>query len=406
VIRTSPVVQFTPIRETVEAIRNSSSRLRIAQVAPLFERVPPALYGGTERVVAHLTDELVGRGHHVTLFATADSGTAADLAGIAPNPLRPSASALEPWVYHVLELSEVFERAAEFDIIHCHVDFLAFPFGRLVRTPTVHTLHGRLDLPFLKPLFARFRDIPLVSISNDQRLPLSELGLQWVATTYHGLPLSQFAPGSGRGGYVAFLGRICPEKRPDLAIQVARRVGLPLKIAAKVDPVDRAYFEREICPLLRDPLVEFVGEIGDADKSAFLGDAVALLFPVDWPEPFGLVMIEALACGTPVIARPRGAVPEIIEEGVSGFLADTVEGMAAAVRQLDRLDRARCRERAEARFSVEAMADRYEAIYRTLAAGVPTTPLDRRATGRRAGSQAAIAAVARHSSRVAAPGQT
>ncbi|MFQ5792468.1 MAG: glycosyltransferase family 4 protein, partial [Acidobacteriota bacterium] len=253
-------------------------------------------------------------------------------------------------------------------------DFLALPFSRLVRTPTIHTLHGRLDLPFLTPLLGHFRDVPLVSISNHQRLPLAELGLRWVATVYHGIPLSRYPVGAARGGYLAFLGRIAPEKRPDLAITVAKRVGVPLKIAAKVDPVDRAYFEQEIRPLLDDPLVEFVGEIDDAVKPTFLGDALALLFPVDWPEPFGLVMAEALACGTPVIARPCGSVPEIIEDGVTGFLAETSEEMAAAVRRLDRLDRDSCRRSAKARFSVEAMVDRYEAVYQALVAGVSRTP--------------------------------
>lgn len=346
-------------------------RLRIAQVAPLYERVPPPQYGGTERVVSFLTEELVRRGHEVTLFATDDSETRAVLNGIAPRALRLRASGTERWAYHVLELGEVFERAAEFDLIHCHLDFLAFPFSRLVRTPSVHTLHGRLDLPFLRPVFAYFRDVPLVSISNHQRLPLSEFDLRWVATVYHGLPLASYCAGDGRGGYLAFLGRIAPEKRPDLAINVAKRVGLPLKIAAKVDPADRAYFEHEIRPLLDNPLVEFIGEIDDAAKPAFLRDALALLFPVDWPEPFGLAMIEALACATPVIARPCGSVPEVIEDGLTGFLADTVEDMAAAVRRLNRLDRDNCRRTVEARFSVEAMVNRYEAVYRRLVATMP-----------------------------------
>ncbi|MFQ5791640.1 MAG: glycosyltransferase family 4 protein [Acidobacteriota bacterium] len=351
-----------------------ASALRIAQVAPLYERVPPPLYGGTERVVSYLTEELVKRGHEVTLFATADSKTAGVLNGVAPQAFRLCASGMEPWAYHVLELAEVFERAAEFDIIHSHVDFLAFPFGRLVHTPTIHTLHGRLDLPFLVPLFAHFRDVPLVSISNHQRVPLAGLALRWIATVYHGLPLSRYPAGDGRGAYLAFLGRMAPEKRPDLAIKVAKRVGVPLKMAAKVDPADRAYFERDIRPLLDDPLVEFVGEINDAEKPAFLGDALALIFPVDWPEPFGLVMIEALACGTPVIARSCGSVPEIVEDGVTGFLADSVEDMAAAVGRLDRLDRDPCRRSAKARFSVEAMVDRYEAVYRALVGSVVKTP--------------------------------
>jgi glycosyltransferase involved in cell wall biosynthesis len=341
--------------------------MRIAQVAPLYERVPPVLYGGTERVVAYLTEELVRRGHEVTLFASGDSRTPARLVGATPRALRLDPDARDVLGPHVIQLSQVFERASEFDVIHCHVDYLAFPFGRLVATPTLHTLHGRLDLPWLVPVFQHFRDVPLVSISDAQRRPLLHLGLRWLATVPHGLPLGRFPFSPRPGRYLAFLGRISPEKRPDLAIQVARRVGLPLKIAAKVDAVDRPYFEREIRPLLDHPLVEFLGEIGEDAKAEFLGQALALLFPIDWPEPFGLVMIEALACGTPVLARPCGSVPEVLVPGRTGFVAETVDELAEAVKRLDTIDRAACRRHVEAHFSVERMADRYEALYRRLA---------------------------------------
>ena len=338
--------------------------MRIAQVAPLAESVPPQLYGGTERVVSWLTEELVRRGHEVTLFASADSRTSARLIAACPRAIRLDESLPDAGALYAVQLSQVFERASEFDIIHCHIDPLAFPFAKLVRTPLVHTLHGRLDLPGLVPLFRHFHDAALVSISDAQREPLTDL--DWRATVYHGLPLRDMSVGDGRGGYLAFLSRISPEKRPDLAIDVARRVGLPLRIAAKIDEQDREYFERDIAPLLADPLVEFVGELGDEDKGAFLGDALGLLFPIDWPEPFGLVMIEAMACGTPVVARPCGSVPEVIEDGHTGCLGDTVEELAHAVKRLDRIDRRACRASVERRFSVTSMADGYEAVYRAL----------------------------------------
>src|SRR5262245_55238511 len=318
--------------------------MRIAQVAPLYERVPPALYGGTERVVSYLTEELVLRGHDVTLFASGDSVTHAHLTAATAKALRLDRDAGDMLSPHVIELAQVFESADAFDVIHCHVDYLAFPFGRLVRTPTVHTLHGRLDVPHLMPLFRHFRDVPIVSISDAQRTPLRNLPLAWAGTVYHGLPLSAFPFAPDGDGYLAFLGRISPEKRPDLAIAVAKEVGLPLKIAAKVDPVDRDYFERDIAPLLDHPLIDFVGEIGEAGKAEFLGGARALLFPVDWPEPFGLVMIEAMACGTPVIARGFGSIPEIVDAGRTGFIADTLDDLVDAVKRIDTIDRAACRE--------------------------------------------------------------
>lgn len=343
--------------------------MRIAQIAPLYESVPPRLYGGTERVVSWLTEELVRRGHEVTLFAPGDSRTAARLVAPYPRGLRLDPSPPDAVAVHVIELAQAFERAADFDILHSHVDYLAFPFARLVRTPVVHTLHGRLDLRHLVRLFAQFPEAPLVSISNDQRRALATLELNWLSTVPHGLPVDDIpwrpAP---RGGYLAFLGRMSREKRPDLAIEVAKSVGLPLRIAAKVDDPDRRYFDREIRPLLNHPLVEFIGEVDEQQKWEFLGDARCLLFPIDWPEPFGLAMIEALACGTPVVARPCGSVPEVIRDGEVGFLGETVEQLAAAVKRVDVLDRARCRRYAETRFSVSAMTEQYEEVYRRLAA--------------------------------------
>jgi glycosyltransferase involved in cell wall biosynthesis len=337
--------------------------MRIAQVAPLYERVPPEGYGGTERVVAYLTDELVHRGHSVTLFASGDSVTRSKLIGTAPRPLRVGPGTLDALAAHVVELTEAFERAAEFDIVHCHIDYLAFPFARLTGTRTLHTLHGRLDLPSLVPVLSYFRDLPLVSISDAQRRPVRRLGLAWAGTVHHGLPLDKFPYSRGGGRYLAFLGRISPEKRPDLAIAVAKRVGLPLRIAAKVDPVDRVYFERDIRPLLDHPLIEFIGEIGGEEKARFLGEALALLFPIDWPEPFGLVMIEAMACGTPVIACRRGSVPEVVVHGQTGFVAETLDELTDAARRADRIDRAACRRHVERHFSVERMVDGYEGIY-------------------------------------------
>jgi glycosyltransferase involved in cell wall biosynthesis len=349
-------------------------RLRIAQVAPVYERVPPVLYGGTERVVSYLTEELVRRGHDVTLFASGDSQTKANLVAAAPTAVRlASGSDYQPAASSSLavELGQVVERAGGFDVIHCHVDYPVFWLGRAVQTPVVHTLHGRLDLPYLRPVFSEFTDAHVVSISDAQRAPLDELDVRWAATVYHGVPLARYASSPVGGKYLAFLGRIAPEKRVDLAIALARRTGVPLRIAAKVDAADRAYFEREIRPLLDDPLIEFFGEIGDRDKPAFLGGAMALVFPIDWPEPFGLVMVEAMACGTPVIARSCGSVPEVMRPGVTGFVVDTVDEMVDAVKRLDVIDRAECRRWVEHRFSVERMVDDYESIYSRFVRGYP-----------------------------------
>jgi glycosyltransferase involved in cell wall biosynthesis len=342
--------------------------MRIAQVAPLYEAVPPLRYGGTERIVSYLTEGLVRRGHDVTLFASGDSQTAARLVAVTPRAQRlDPASQDRLSADMVCALDRVFSHADEFDVIHCHVDHAAFPFSRFVRTPTLHTLHGRLDLPHLERVFAQFPAVLLVSISDAQREPLEPFGLTWVATVHHGVALEEFPFVGAEGTYLAFLGRVSPEKKPDVAIEVARRVGRPLRIAAKIDASDEAYFEDAIEPLLDDPLVNYVGEISEAKKAAFLGGAAALLFPIDWPEPFGLVMIEAMACGTPVIARPRGSVPEVVVPGVTGFIAETVDDFAVAVGRLGEIDRAACRRHVEQRFAVERMVEDYEAVYRRVA---------------------------------------
>lgn len=341
--------------------------MRIAQVAPLYERVPPLLYGGTERVVSYLTEELVRMGHEVTLFASGDSITSARLHPVARRALRLDPDCRDSLAHHVLMLGTVYGRADEFDIIHCHTDYLGLPLARASATPTVLTLHGRLDIPELAPLYAMYTDVPLVSISAAQRTPLPDAG--WVATIHHGLPaeLHRFAAGPGR--YLLFLGRISPEKRPDTAIQVARRAGIPLRIAAKVDAVDREYFAHRIRPLLDHPLIDFVGEVGEAEKGALLADALALISPVDWPEPFGLVMIEALACGVPVIASRRGSVPEIIDHGTTGWVCTSDDEMVEAVQRLGEIDRVACRAAFERRFSAATMASRYLAVYDSIVAG-------------------------------------
>jgi glycosyltransferase involved in cell wall biosynthesis len=337
-------------------------QLRIAQVATLYERIPPQLYGGTERVVSYITEELVRRGHDVTLFASGDSLTAAKLAPGCPRALRLLGKPELGASLQLAMLSDVYENAAQrFDIIHTHVDYWSFAFASLARIPTIATMHGRLNTRELHPVYRRYRSVPLVSISDAQRTPLPFMN--WVATIHHGLPgnFLRFAPGRGR--YLAFLGRISPEKRPDIAIEVARKVGIPLKIAAKVDVVDRDYFESIIKPRLSPPDIEYIGEIAEAEKSEFLGGALALLFTIDWPEPFGLAMIEALACGTPVIARPCGSVPEVLRHGITGYVASSVDDLAAAVGRIDKLSREACRAEFEQRFTVERMTDCYEQLY-------------------------------------------
>ncbi len=342
--------------------------MRIAQVAPLYESVPPRLYGGTERVVSWLTEELVRRGHDVTLFASRDSRTMARLVAPCERAVRLDPSRPDAITLHMLEISDVLAQAEGFDVLHCHLESLALPLGTLARCPTVHTLHGRIDVHHMVRLLGHYRHVPLVSISDAQRRPVADLDLNWQATVHHGLPLEMvpFDPDGGRGGYLAFLGRVSPEKRPDLAIAVAKQLERPLVMAGKIDHADRSYFESEIRPLLDHPLIEFIGELGQAQTFQFLSDALCLLFPIDWPEPFGLVMIEAMACGTPVIARPCGSVPEVICDGVTGYIADTVDEMVGAVKRLDLIERSACRAHVERRFSVGAMADRYEEVYERL----------------------------------------
>jgi glycosyltransferase involved in cell wall biosynthesis len=349
--------------------------MRIAQVAPLYEPVPPRLYGGTERVVSYLTEELVRRGHDVTLFASGDSRTSARLVAVTERALRLDGSSREVLaVESSRQLGRVFRNARDFDVIHCHVDFPAYPFASLVPTPTLHTLHGRLDVPYLRPVFRAFPDVPLVSISNAQRKPLASFDVTWAGTVYHGMPLDRSPFVAQPGEYLAYLGRLSPEKQPDVAIGVAKRIGMPLRITAKIDEIDREYVERVVKPLLDDPLIEFIGEVEDERKAAFLGGARALLFPIDWPEPFGLVMIEAMACGTPVIARPCGSVPEVVEDGRTGFIGDSVDDLVEAVKRIDTIDRAECRRHVERRFSVPRMVDDYEALYRRAISAGPASP--------------------------------
>jgi glycosyltransferase involved in cell wall biosynthesis len=341
--------------------------LKIAQIAPLIESVPPRLYGGTERIVSYLTEELVALGHDVTLFASGDSITAANLVPCVPKALRLDAGVRDPIPYYMLMLDRVRQRADEFDVLHFHIDQFHFPLFRPISGRTVTTLHGRQDLPDLLPLYLGFGDMPLVSISNAQRRPVPNAN--FVETIHHGIPTALHrATTDVRGGYLAFLGRISPEKRPDRAISIARALGIPLKIAAKVDRADEIYFKTEIEPLLEGGGVEFIGEIGDHQKTQFLGEAQALLFPVDWPEPFGLSMIEAMACGTPVLAFRCGSVPEIVEDGVTGAIVETMEEAIAALPRVIELDRKKVRQRFEQRFSATRMANDYVGIYRSLLA--------------------------------------
>jgi glycosyltransferase involved in cell wall biosynthesis len=335
--------------------------MRIAQVSPLYESVPPKLYGGTERIVSYLTEELVRLGHDVTLFASADSVTRAKLVAPCRRALRLDPTCLDPLARHVVLLETVARQASEFDVIHFHVDYVHFPLSRRLRVPQMTTLHGRLDLPDLQPLFEEFGDMPVVSISDAQRGPLPQA--RWVATVHHGIPVERYPFHREPGTYLAFLGRITPEKRVDRAIQIARQTGIPLRIAAKIEPLHQDYFDATVRPFLDDPLVEFLGEIGEAEKGEFLGNACALLFPIDWPEPFGLAMIEAMACGTPVIAWRRGSVAEIVEEGVTGLTVENLAGAVAAVERVTALDRAACRAACARRFGVERMVREYVGVY-------------------------------------------
>jgi glycosyltransferase involved in cell wall biosynthesis len=347
--------------------------MRIAQVAPLYESCPPQLYGGTERVVSYLTKELLRQGHEVSLFASGDSQTDAILRAPCERALRLNPQCRDPLPYHLIMLNRVARSAELFDIIHFHIDQLQFPIFAPLWSKTLTTTHGRLDLPDLPPLFREFPMMPLVSISNAQRAPMP--WANWYGTVHHGLPTDLYALGQGNGGYLAFIGRISPEKGIDKAIEIARRVGLPLKVAAKVDNVDRAYYNAKIKRQLTGPGLEFIGEIGESAKREFLGRAMALLFPIDWPEPFGLVTIEAMANGTPVIAYRRGAVPEIIEQDVTGYIVDSVEEAAAFVPQAMKLDRRTIRRRFERRFTVERMAEDYVALYREVLDRGASTPV-------------------------------
>ena len=338
--------------------------MKIAQVAPLTEAVPPKLYGGTERVVAYLTDALVELGHDVTLFASGDSVTKAKLAPIWPQALRLDPAIKDFLAPVFMELEVVARRAHEFDVIHSHLDYFGYPLLRLLDVPSVTTLHGRLDLPELRPLYEVYDDMPVVSISDSQRVPLPRAN--YVATILHGLPQNLLAKGSGAGGYLAFLGRISPEKAPDAAIRIAAKAGMPLKIAAKVDRVDAEYFKTTIEPLLSLGQVEFIGEIGEHQKSDFLGNAAGLLFPIAWREPFGLVMIEAMACGTPVIAFENGSVPEVLEDGVTAFIVQNEDQAVEAVRKIGMLDRHRIRAEFDQRFTAQHMAQNYLKLYSRL----------------------------------------
>jgi glycosyltransferase involved in cell wall biosynthesis len=342
--------------------------MRIAQIAPLYESVPPNLYGGTERVVSFLTEELVRQGHEVTLFAAGDSQTAARLVPVCERALRLDDRCRDPLAFHFLMMEAVVRRRDDFDIIHSHIDALGFVIGRRTGLPLLGTLHGRLDLWELQLIFREYAEVPLISISDAQRQPLP--WANWLATIHHGLPDDLYACNEKEGEYLVYVGRISPEKRVDAAVHIAVQAGLPLKIAAKVDRADREYFEAEIRPLLTHPLVQYLGEVDDRSKEELLGGALAFLHPVDWPEPFGLAMIEAMACGTPVLARRRGSIPEVVDHGLTGFIFDQDEEAVAFLRQgLPFFSRRRCREHFEHRFSVRRMAASYLAAYRAILDG-------------------------------------
>ncbi len=341
--------------------------MKIAQISPLYESVPPKYYGGTERIISYLTEELVRQGHDVTLFASGDSITKAKLYAVNKKSLRLDKNCVDQLAHHILLIEKAFQQKNKFDIIHSHVDYLPFP---LIRhnpdLPSLTTLHGQLTLPDLVPLYKEFKDIPVTSISYSQRKPLP--WINWRANVYHGLPEDLYKPYEKPGRYLAFLGRISPEKRLDTAIEIAKQAQIPLKVAAKIDKKDAVYFQKKIRPLLSHYLVEYIGEIGEKQKNKFLGEALALIFPIDWPEPFGLVMAESLACGTPVITHRRGSVPEIIEEGVSGFIVKDVREAVKAVKKVSSLSRKRCRAVFEKRFTASRMARDYVQVYKNLIA--------------------------------------
>lgn len=338
--------------------------MHIAQVSPLYESVPPRYYGGTERVVSYLTEELVAQGHDVTLFASGDSETSARLIPPCPRSLRLAPDCIDQLAHHIVMLELVAKHAGQFDVIHFHIDYLHFPLSRRLSIPHVTTLHGRLDLPDLAPLYREFPEMPLVSISMAQRRPLR--WANWVATVPHGLPPKLYRLREAQGNYLCFVGRISPEKRVDRAIEIARRLDMPLKIAAKIDKVDREYFDAIIKPLMNHPGIEYIGELGDSEKDELLGNAYALLFPIEWPEPFGLVMIEAMACGTPVIAYRQGSVPEVLDDGVTGYIVESMDEAVRATEAVATLDRRRCRQVFEERFTAARMARDYVNVYEQL----------------------------------------
>jgi glycosyltransferase involved in cell wall biosynthesis len=360
--------------------------MRIAQVSPLFESVPPKLYGGTERVVSWLTEELVRQGHEVTLFASGDSNTGARLVPVCERSLRLDEQCHDQLAYIVLGLEKVIQMEQEFDLVHWHIDYIAYPLERRMTTPHVTTLHGRLDIPDLVPIYQEYKEIPVISISNSQRKPLP--WVNWQATIHHGLPADLFDFQDQPGTYLAFLGRISPEKGVDNAIEIASRAGIPLKIAAKISTADRAYYEEVIKPLIENhPDVEFLGEISEMEKNGFLGNALALLFPITWPEPFGIVMIESMACGTPIIAFPGGSVTEVMENGASGFIVPNVDGAVKAIDRIASLNRKKVRQVFEKRFTSRHMTENYLKAYKRVIENTPTPlPLDyRRLSNRRAG---------------------
>jgi glycosyltransferase involved in cell wall biosynthesis len=344
--------------------------MRVAQVAPLYESVPPKLYGGTERVVSYLTEELVHQGHNITLYASGDSVTSAELRPICEHALRLRGSnVVDPLADHIRMLEIIAQDASEFDIVHFHIDYLHFPVTRRQNFPVVTTLHGRLDIPELQALFREFPEMNLVSISDAQRQPMK--WANWIATVHHGLPEQLYLPTYTKGKYLAFIGRISPEKRVDRAIEIAKRTGIPLKIAAKIDKADQDYFDAEIKGLLDHPLAEYIGEIGEHEKAEFLGNASALMFLINWQEPFGLVLTESIACGTPVIAYGMGSVPEVIDDGVTGYIVDNMDDAAKAVSRIDALDRRTIRRVFEQRFSASRMCHDYLNVYQRIRAGEP-----------------------------------
>jgi glycosyltransferase involved in cell wall biosynthesis len=360
------IFAISDVKGSVPEPRREDDSMHIAQIAPLTEAIPPKLYGGTERVVSWLTEELIDLGHEVTLFASGDSVTSARLEAAWPRALRLDGSVRDPNALHMMMLEQVYRQSGDFDILHCHLDYYPFSLFSRQATPFVTTLHGRLDLPEHQPVFDTFSTIPVVSISNAQRRPLPQAN--WVRTVYHGLPERLLEPKPVKPSYFAFLGRIAPEKGIDRAIRIAQHCGMPLKIAAKVDRADREYFDEKINPQIKAASnVEFIGEISDREKSDFLSGAIVLLVPIDWPEPFGLVMIEAMACGTPVIAYNRGSAPEVIDEGISGFIVEDEAGAIGAVDRLEQLSRAKIRQQFEKRFTARRMAQDYLAVYRSLA---------------------------------------